>query len=412
MINVSDRGLCCGCGACADVCPRGAVKMERDALGFEYPSVDESLCVECGLCEKVCGFRKAVEMSERGAGAENEGSLKGSGASTPAVELHRPLQVVAARHRDMGEVMRSRSGAAFPALTDAVLSRGGTVFGAALSEDCRRVEHRAAASAAARDAFRGSKYIQSRTREAFLQLRKELGSGREVVFSGTPCQCNALRSFIPAPLQEKLTLVDFVCHGVGSPAFWDRYLDHISRGRKIVKADFRDKGRFGWKDHRESFTFEDGSVKISRSFTNIYYKHLIMRPSCARCPFNTVERCGDITLADFWGWEKTDPALNADDRGYSLILVGTEKGRKLLEDASESLNIRPVDLSTCLQRPLRERLVPGASSGAFEQAFIGGTPMGKLLRRYGDRNLRTAGRRFWLYLRKRLRKILKKDNAG
>lgn len=137
-----------------------------------------------------------------------------------------------------------------------------------------------------------------------------------------------------------------------------------------------------------------------------------MRPSCARCPFNTVERCGDITLADFWGWEKTDPALNADDRGYSLILVGTEKGLRLLEDASEFLNIRPVDLSSCLQRPLRERLVPGASSEAFGQAFIGGTPMGKLLRRYGDRNLRTAGRRFWLYLRKRLRKILKKDNAG
>ena len=399
MINVSDKGLCCGCGACADVCPRGAIKMERDAMGFEYPKVEKSLCVECGRCEKVCGFRKAVGAKEM---------PEGNGAGTAAPELPRPLLVAAARHKDMDEVMRSRSGAAFPALTDAVLSRGGTVFGATLTDDCRGVEHRAAASAAARDAFRGSKYIQSQTQEAFLQLLKELDSGHEVVFSGTPCQCNALRSFIPAPLQEKLTLVDFVCHGVGSPAFWDRYLDYIAQGRKIVKANFRDKSRFGWKDHRESFVFEDGSVKISRSFTDIYYKHLIMRPSCARCPFCTTSRCSDITLADFWGWEKTDPSLNADDRGYSLLLVGTEKGRRLLDGASKLLNIRPVNINTCLQKPLRERLVPGAESGAFEKEFIGGTPMERLLRRYGDRNLRTACRRTYLAVRKRARKLLKK----
>ena len=410
MINITDRSLCCGCGACADVCPRGAIKMERDAMGFEYPKVEESLCVECGKCEKVCGFRKAVEAKER----QDEIRTSESGKTldeTDAVELHRPLLVAAARHKDIAEVMRSRSGAAFPALTDAVLKRGGMVFGAELSGDGRRVEHRAAASAAARDAFRGSKYIQSQTREAFLQLREELDSGREVVFSGTPCQCNALRSFIPAAMQENLTLIDFVCHGVGSPAFWERYLDHIAGGRKIVKADFRDKGRFGWKDHRESFVFEDGSVKISRSFTDIYYKHLVMRPSCARCSFNSTSRCSDITLADFWGWEKTDPSLNADDRGYSLLLVGTEKGRRLLEDASEKLNIRPVDINTCLQRPLVSRMVPGPDSGSLEKEFISGTPMEKLLQRYGDRNLRTACRRSYRKIRQILRKLLRKDHV-
>ncbi len=426
MIRISDRGLCCGCGACVAVCPRGALRLGRDAMGFEYPEVSPELCTDCGRCEKVCGFSAAVEASERtpdvAAGKAFEGGAEvfsgsggevcaevfsGSGAASPG-GLHRPLRSLAARHKDLSEIMRSRSGAAFPALTEALLQRGGTVFGAELSPSCRSVEHRAAHSPADRDRFRGSKYIQSSTAQAFAQLRGELSEGREAIFSGTPCQCHALLLFLPAALRQNLTLIDFVCHGVASPAFWDRYLDYIGKGKTVVKADFRDKGRFGWKAHRESFILSDGTLKTSRSFTDIYYKHLMMRPSCLRCPFCSTFRCSDITLADFWGWEKSDASLNPDDRGCSLLLVNSPKGMKLLDAASPLLDIKEVNLDDCLQRPLRERLVPGAECGAFERDFCSGVAMRKLLRRYGDRNLRTALRRFYLYLRRHLRRMLKR----
>lgn len=432
MIRISDRGLCCGCGACEAVCPRGAIRLERDAMGFEYPKVSGELCTDCGLCEKVCAFREAVEAYERKDGAGSFAEVFSESCAAGG-GLHRPMRTVAARHRSLHEIMRSRSGAAFPALTEAPLLRGGTVFGAELSRDCRSVKHRAADSIEARDRFRGSKYIQSSTAEAFAQLRRELSDGREVVFSGTPCQCHALLRFIPAALQKNLTLIDFVCHGVASPTFWDRYLDYMGGEKNVVQADFRDKIRFGWKDHRETFTLSDGSFKFSRSFTDIYYKHLMMRPSCLRCPFCSTYRCSDITLADFWGWEKTDPSLNADDRGCSLILVNSPKGMKLLDEALDAdgknfpkdrlshlnglpqleedtglLEIKEVHLDDCLQRPLKERLVPGAKSAAFEKDFISGTAMSTLLRRYGDKNLRTALRRFYLSLRKSLRKMLKR----
>lgn len=434
MIRISDRGLCCGCGACVAVCPRDALRLGRDAMGFEYPEVSPELCTDCGSCEKVCGFSAAVEASERtpdaAAGRAFEGGAEvfsgsggevcaevfsesggvvcaGSGAASPG-GLHRPLRSLAARHKDLSEIMRSRSGAAFPALTEALLQRGGTVFGAELSPSCRSVEHRAAHSPAARDRFRGSKYIQSSTAQAFAQLRGELSEGREAIFSGTPCQCHALLLFLPAALRQNLTLIDFACHGVASPAFWDRYLDYIGKGKTVVKADFRDKGRFGWKAHRESYILSDGTLKTSRSFTDIYYKHLMMRPSCLRCPFCSTSRCSDITLADFWGWEKSDASLNPDDRGCSLLLVNSPKGMKLLDAASPLLDIKEVNLDDCLQRPLRERLVPGAECGAFERDFCSGVAMRKLLRRYGDRNLRTALRRFYLYLRRHLRRMLKR----
>ena len=40
---------CIGCGACANVCPKNAIRMEN-----EIAIVDSSLCIGCGMCEKTC----------------------------------------------------------------------------------------------------------------------------------------------------------------------------------------------------------------------------------------------------------------------------------------------------------------------------------------------------------------------
>lgn len=31
---------CCGCTACANICPKGAIKMNPDGEGFLYPVID------------------------------------------------------------------------------------------------------------------------------------------------------------------------------------------------------------------------------------------------------------------------------------------------------------------------------------------------------------------------------------
>lgn len=54
----------------------------------------------------------------------------------------------------------SHSGGVFTALSDFVLDNGGVVYGCALN-DKFLAEHRRAAKKEERDAFRGSKYIQS-----------------------------------------------------------------------------------------------------------------------------------------------------------------------------------------------------------------------------------------------------------
>lgn len=48
---------CCGCSACASVCPKGAIAMFPDIEGFLYPVVDAGKCVGCEVCLRVCPLK-------------------------------------------------------------------------------------------------------------------------------------------------------------------------------------------------------------------------------------------------------------------------------------------------------------------------------------------------------------------
>lgn len=237
MIRIEDPSDCCGCTACASVCKHEAIRMEPDALGFLYPRVDETKCVECGLCEKVCAFNENYDRS---------------------LNLPKP-EAYAARHKDMNEIMRSRSGAAFVAISDYVLEQGGVVYGAGY-KDHFRVAHKRAITKEERDEFRGSKYVQSDLTGVFKQVQQDLKEGLIVLFSGTPCQTAGLNSYIGKKLRERLILVDIVCHGVPGPLVWRDYLAYLEKkqGDVISVVNFRDKEEFGWKAHRETFKFAIG----------------------------------------------------------------------------------------------------------------------------------------------------------
>lgn len=234
MIQITDKSQCCGCTACASICAHDAITMQPDALGFLYPVVDKDKCVDCGLCEKVCAFNDHYDTS---------------------LNLPKP-DAYAARHKDMKEVETSRSGAAFIAISDYVLENGGVVYGAGYT-DHFRVVHKRATTKEERDEFKGSKYVQSDMNTVFRQVKKDLKDGLAVLFSGTPCQTAGLHSYVGRKLREHLILVDIVCHGVPSPYMWRDYIAYLEKkqGDKICWVNFRDKQKFGWKAHHETFKF-------------------------------------------------------------------------------------------------------------------------------------------------------------
>ena len=346
MIDIKNPEDCCGCTACASICAHDAITMQPDALGFLYPFVNKDKCVSCGLCEKVCAFHENYDKS---------------------LNLSIP-DAYAARHKNMGEIETSRSGAAFIAISDRILEKGGVVYGVGYT-DHFRVVHKRATSKDERNEFKGSKYVQSDLRGIFLQIRKDLRDGLLVLFSGTPCQTAGLISFIGKALRENLYVVDVVCHGVPGPYIWRDYLAYLEKrqGSRITEVNFRDKHLFGWKAHKETFKFIDKEGK--RSFKYLFYTSVIFRHSCSSCHYCNTVRPSDITIADYWGWERTDPGFNVDDKGVSLVLVNTEKGRRLFEYAKQDLNVLPAKLENCMQTHLYKPSDKHPKRMAFEDDY-------------------------------------------
>ena len=329
MVNVRSKENCCGCSICSIVCPTSAIVMKPDEMGFLYPKIDTASCVNCGLCEKVCAFNKK----------ENEISVDYS-----------LLKAYAARNIDIHEVNTSRSGACFVALSDYILDKGGSVYGVGFKEHFV-VAHKRAIDKAQRQEFKGSKYAQSNMHDIIPSVMADLMNGMYVCFSGTPCQTSAIRSCVPKKYHEKLYLIDLVCHGVASPKVWQSYISYIEkkyRG-KVESLNFRDKVRFGWKDHRETFVVR-GKI---RSLKKTFYQDIYFRPSCSNCSFTNLNRPSDITIADFWGIENVAPEYNKDDKGCNLLIVNTEKGNNWLKSVLNQLDIKEVRIQDSLQYNLQ-----------------------------------------------------------
>ena len=88
-------------------------------------------------------------------------------------------------------------------------------------------------------------------------------------------------------------------------------------------------------------------------FTKTFYKHIMFRHSCGNCHFCNTKRPSDITIADFWRWEKTNPEFNKDDKGVSLLLINTEKGRKLWDMIKSDMNYFPAEMQKVMHKNLR-----------------------------------------------------------
>lgn len=351
MINIIDKSKCCGCTACVSVCNFNAITMKQDKMGFEYPVVDEQLCINCGLCEKVCTFKENYDIK---------------------ANLPLPL-AYAARHHNINEVRSSRSGAAFIAITDWVIDKGGVVYGVGYT-DHFTVAHKRATTKEERNEFKGSKYVQSTLKNTFKQVKYDLQNQKIVLFSGTPCQTAGLKKIIGnSKLNENLILVDIVCHGVPAPYIWRDYLSYIEKKfhKKIIAVNFRDK-RFGWKAHRETLTFEDQTILSPKyaPYTDLFYQHIMLRPSCSKCHFCNTKRPSDLTLADFWGWERTNKDLNKDNEGISLLLINTDKGRHILNYIKKDLYLYETTLEKCLQPNLISPSIFSTSYKKFEHEYI------------------------------------------
>ncbi len=314
---------CCGCTACRSICPKSAIQMRPDQEGFSYPVIDSDLCVECGRCEQVCPV------------------------------LHSPsvpssyVDCVVAQSNDRDVLDESTSGGFIDALYRYVLEvcKG---YGAGVTFDGDFLpKHIVTDSYEKAKEFRNSKYAQSDLSDLFINLRKLLSEGKTLLFVGTPCQVAGLRSYLGKDYENLIT-VDLVCRSIPSPKLWRKYLDwQEHRHQSKVKKVFCRKKTYGYHSGALEIEFENGKRYAGSNRVDYYMKSFhsdqCSRPSCYDCKFKTKHRCSDFTVFDSWNPQAVVRSdLTDNDRGYSNVIVHSEKGREILNQLKDVVLI-PAD---------------------------------------------------------------------
>lgn len=346
-VQENDRN-CCGCTACVNICPRNAIYMIQDVKGFYYPEINEELCIGCNLCKKVCHFTKFKPNNKE-------------------------ITSYAIRHRNLDEVRTSRSGAFFSAVANYVIKRGGVCYGVVLTDNLD-IEHREAKTLEMSVRFKGSKYVQSYIpQNLFAECGDYLKSGKMVLFSGTGCQVHGLLSYLKTKKIsiDSLITIDFVCHGVPSPGVWNHYKNEIERraNSKLINVNFRDKNKFGWVAHIETYYFENGSEESNSNWANVFYQHCMFRKSCYSCPYTTPYRKSDFTIGDYWGYEKVIDGYR-DNKGLSLVIAQNDKAKLILEKLDTQLEIHQTELKKSMQPQLCKPIHKGIEYNRFWKMYI------------------------------------------
>jgi len=243
---ISCKKDCTGCHGCVNVCPQKCIEMKEDDEGFLYPNVDYNICISCKKCVKVCPMIIDFKI------------------------INNPI-AYACINKDDFIRQNSSSGGIFTLFAESVINSGGVVFGAIFNNDFE-VEHNYVESIEKLELLRGSKYVQSKIGFTYKHIKDFLVSGREVLFSGTPCQIAGLKTYLEKAYPNLIT-IDVICHGVPSPYVWHKYVKYReSKAKSTVKGVTFRKKHTGWKNYSVSFTFKNDTEYNNTFSKDIYMK--------------------------------------------------------------------------------------------------------------------------------------------
>lgn len=308
MVLFENKKDCCGCGACANICPKVAISMKEDEYGFIYPYIDEDKCIECGACTKVCDLKRSV----------------------PKRKLEKKCYFAVRKNSE--ELMKSTSGGVFSVIAEYVLKQNGVVVGctAEHTEEGFKVFHKVVKDINELKQIQGSKYVQSNAQVCFAEVKNCLQQGTKVLFCGTPCQVAGLRGYLRKEY-DNLYTIDLICHGTPNVKFLNSFITFLEKKYHNTIQSFNFRKKYTNCDTNTFFYFDMGmkNGKHKKVFCKLlsYYGFFlsgdIYRESCYQCKYACPERVGDITLGDGWGLDKLHPEYLSENGGAIQIMYGS-----------------------------------------------------------------------------------------
>ena len=227
-----------------------------------------------------------------------------------------------------------------------ILKKNGVVYGVALEGKQAkniRVDNE-------KDLYKimGSKYVQSEIGFTLKSVKKDLDDQKQVLFTGTPCQIEGLRSYLNKDYNN-LTCVSIICHGVPSPEIFKKYIEEKEEknSSKLKNVNFRNK-QLGWQNYNIEYEYDNGKKEIVPASKDIYMsgylKDYFLRECCYNCQMKYGEKStADIIIGDFWGIESTLPEID-DDKGVSAIVINSAKGKDIFEELKGNIKYEKVSL--------------------------------------------------------------------
>ena len=319
MIEIKDKRQCSGCSACMAICPSNSISMQCDAEGFYYPNVNIETCINCNQCNDICPVENQFPKRD-------------------------PQNAFAAKVIDIGKRLESSSGGIFTLFAEKILSEHGVVYGAAY-DDNYSVHHIGITNFNQLPLLKGSKYLQSRMENAYVDIQSHVRQGKKILFVGTPCQVAGLNAVTPKKYEDSIITIELCCHGIASPLIWQKYLKEKGFKPEIIEyVNFKSRAN-GITNYTLDIKARDKRLTESK-LTNSYMKgflfNLYCRPICSNCTFRQFATNSDISIGDFWGIQIYYPTEN-DEHGCNQVLVLTNKGKQFIDslcfDSFKTFNI-------------------------------------------------------------------------
>lgn len=325
-MNINDKSAfreCTSCQMCAAVCPTQAIKISLNKDGFYRPAIDDKKCIDCSLCVRNC-YKFDENIRE-----------------TADVEKY---NLFAAWAEDSEVREHTTSGGVADVMARELIKQGYKCVGVIYDTESNRAKGAVAETVEEAEGFRGSKYIQSLSVEAFKEVVKYCKNQKFAIF-GLPCQIYAIDRYLRTRgCRDSHLLVDLYCHGCPSLYVWKKYVDEIVArydAKKVLSVNFRSKVR-GWGNfyvvvvvEGVSYPIEVVSPRINDGFYEMFFSDLVLNDSCPDCKLRSTLEYADIRLGDFWGHSYV-----MNHKGVSGVSVMTEHGSKVFDAISSSLEVQ------------------------------------------------------------------------
>lgn len=302
--------LCCGCGACEQVCPVNAIQVNQVKSGFYRAIVREEICISCGKCRSVCPFRTddfRVSLDKK--------------------------KLYSYKDPDPGFLRESSSGGIAGRLAVLLQKKGYSIAGCIFDPTEQKARHILISPEDEKGLLQlhGSKYMQSEIAPLIPEL---VACSTPVAVFGTPCQIAGIRNILRE--RQDVVYIDLICHGVPSYHVYQRYREllkeqyHMDDTNLSVKFRYKPKG---W--HKKYIYVTDAKrEKTTSQFKDEYFQLFeqgaCYMPACYECRWRA-SGSADLRIGDFWG-----KRFRKDETGVSMAVSVTEQGGRLLEELKSS----------------------------------------------------------------------------